>query len=69
MFYFVGDFCVKNNQINKIYILKHIRYEICNKIYGIDLKKLKKKADIYDHASNFTDVIESLIITIYSLNN
>mgnify|MGYP007047870663 FL=1 len=38
MFYFVGDFCVKNNQINKIYILKHIRYEICNKIYGIDLK-------------------------------
>lgn len=38
MFYFVGDFCIKNNQINKIYILKHIRYEICNKIYGIDLK-------------------------------
>lgn len=38
MFYFVGDFCVKNNQTNKIYISKHIRYEICNKIYGIDLK-------------------------------
>ena len=33
-----AEFQNTENQINKIYILKHIRYEICNKIYGIDLK-------------------------------
>lgn len=37
-FYFVGGFFIKDNLINKIYISKHTHYEICNKIYGIDLK-------------------------------
>lgn len=38
LFYFVKGFFIRNNLINKIYISKHIHYEICNKIYGIDLK-------------------------------
>lgn len=38
LFYFVEDFFIKDNLINKIYISKHTHYEICNKIYGIDLK-------------------------------
>lgn len=29
---------IEDNLVNKIYISKHIHYEICNKIYGIDLK-------------------------------
>ena len=31
-------FFIRDNLISKIYIPKHTHYEICNKIYGIDLK-------------------------------
>ena len=39
LFYFVVEgFLIRDNLISKIYISKHKHYEICNKIYGIDLK-------------------------------
>lgn len=38
LFYFVEGFFIRDNLISKIYISKHTHYEICNKIYGIDLK-------------------------------
>ena len=38
LFYFVEGFFIRDNLISKIYISKHTHYEICSKIYGIDLK-------------------------------
>lgn len=66
--------------IIKIYILTPVKaallllYVLILLFYFVEniwnrFEKLKNKADIYDYASNFTDIIESLIITIYSLNN
>ena len=31
-------FFIRDNLVSKIHISKHTHYEICNKIYGIDLK-------------------------------